>query len=57
MTHTVTHIGWQLASLPVTASSYPLGTGEKTQRTAGKFGFPTGALCCLFLDVLTVPAP
>ena len=39
-THTVIHIGWQLAALPVTASSCPLGTGEKTQRTGGEVRFP-----------------
>ena len=53
MTHTVTHIGWQLAALPVTASSCPLGTGEKRNAPVGKLGFPTGALFCLGSGVLS----
>ena len=49
MTHTVTHIGWQLAALPVTASSCPLGTGEKTQRTGGEARLPNQC-AALLLD-------
>ena len=48
MTHTVTHIGWQLAALPVTASSCPLCTGEKTQRTGGEARLPNRCAVLLF---------
>ena len=49
----MTHIGWQLAALPVTASACPLGTGQKTSAPARKFGFPTGALFYLGGGVLS----
>ena len=32
LTHTVTHIGWQSAALPPTASSCPMGTRKCTER-------------------------
>ena len=32
LTHTVTHIGWQLAALPLTASSCPMGTRKCAER-------------------------
>lgn len=33
LTHTVTHIGWQSAALPPTASSCPMGTTKCAERT------------------------
>ena len=33
LTHTVTHIGWQPAALPPTASSCPMGTRKCAERT------------------------
>ena len=33
LTHTVTHIGWQPAALPPTASSCPMGTTKCAERT------------------------
>ena len=32
LTHTVTHIGWQSAALPPTASSCPMGTTKCAER-------------------------
>ena len=32
LTHTVTHIGWQSAALPPTASSCPMGTTKYAER-------------------------
>ena len=32
LTHTLTHIGWQSAALPPTASSCPMGTRKCTER-------------------------
>ena len=32
LTHTVTHIGWQPAALPPTASSCPMGTTKCAER-------------------------
>jgi hypothetical protein len=45
-----THIGWQLAALPVTASSCPLGTGKKTQCTGREVRLPNrcAVLLCGF---------
>ena len=48
----MTHIGWQLAALPVTASSCPLGTGEKTQRTGREVRLPNR---CAVLFVFGCP--
>jgi len=33
LTHTLTHIGWQSAALPPTASSCPMGTTKCAERT------------------------
>ena len=49
----MTHIGWQLAALPVTASSCPLGTGEKTQRTGREVRLPNRCAVCFPLRPLS----
>ena len=58
LTHTVTHIGWQLAALPLTASSCPMGTRKCADRfkeyRRGGFA-PSSAFRILFL--LTSLAP
>ena len=53
LTHTVTHIGWQSAALPPTASSYPMGTTKYAERLKeyrrGNFCLLSGILALLLL--------
>ncbi len=53
LTHTVTHIGWQSAALPPTASSCPMGTTKYAERLKeyrrGNFCLLSGILALLLL--------
>ena len=53
LTHTLTHIGWQSAALPPTASSCPMGTTKYAERLKeyrrGNFCLLSGILALLLL--------
>ena len=64
LTHTLTHIGWQSAALPPTASSCPMGTTKYAERLkeyrrgsfcllSGIFAFSAYMTCAMKLPIFS----
>ena len=53
LTHTVTHIGWQLTALPFTASPCPMGTPKGPERfkecRTERFAFLSGFFSLFYM--------